>query len=63
MKIVGKTGKEYIVRGEKVYYDEFDGFMRVFTYEGKTEDGKLDGLTLKVSVVKKQVEGIDYGVH
>ena len=63
MKIIGKTGKEYIVRGEKVSYDEFDGVLRVFTYTEKTEDGKLDGLVLKVSVAKKQIEGIDYGVH
>lgn len=63
MKIVGKTGKEYVVRGEKVYYDEVDGWIRMFTYENKTEDGKLDGVVLKISVNKKQVEGVDYGVH
>ncbi len=63
MKIVGKTGKEYVVRGEKVYYDEVDGWLRMFTYENKTEDGKLDGVVLKISVNKKQVEGMDYGVH
>jgi len=63
VKIVGKTGKEYVVRGEKVYYDEVDGWLRMFTYENKTEDGKLDGVVLKISVNKKQVEGMDYGVH
>ncbi len=63
MKIVGKTGKEYVIRGEKVYYDEVDGWIRMFTYENKTEDGKLDGVVLKISVNKKQIEGVDYGVH
>jgi len=63
VKIVGKTGKEYVIRGEKVYYDEVDGWIRMFTYENKTEDGKLDGVVLKISVNKKQIEGVDYGVH